>query len=382
MRIGYDFRPTLKKNSRRRGIGKYTYQLIRHLLAAASEHEFILYGMAGRRGKPPGPCRIAGLPYLPKPSRLNWIPDLVTLPARLRWDGIDIFHATEITAIPAPGNSLVWAHVHDMIPYVFWERTLQGITRDYVCALQFARRRMARADLVITDSLFSKRDICEMLQLPEEKVTVVLLGCDETFQPQDSGESLDRLHRRYGIPHPFVFYVGGTDFRKNLPRLVSAFGRIRQAGYPGRLVMGGETFAWDIPEVRLVKSGITRLGLEDSVLFPGYIPDADLPDFYSGCDAFLFPSLYEGFGLPVLEAMQCGAPLVVGAISSIPEVAGEAAVYVDVEDDESIACGFLSLYHDPCLRNRLREEGFRRASRFAWESAARQILSLYETHGR
>jgi glycosyltransferase involved in cell wall biosynthesis len=382
MRIGYDFRPTLKRNSRRRGIGKYTDQLIRHLLAAGSEHQFLLYGMRGHQGEVPDLCRTVNLPYLPKPSRMNWIPDLVTLPARLRWDGIDIFHATEITAIPRSGKARVWAHVHDMIPFLFWEQTVPGIARDYVWALQRARKRMAQADLIITDSLRSRSDICELLGLPEEKVQVVSLGCAEALAPKDRDESLDRLKRNYEILGPFVFYVGGTDFRKNLPRLVSAFARIRRAGYPGRLVMGGETFGWDIPEVRLVKKEVARLGLEGSVLYPGYIADGDLADFYSACDAFLFPSLYEGFGLPVLEAMKCGAPLLVGNTSSLPEVAGEAAVYVDPEDEESIASGFLSLSQDPCLREKLRKEGFHRASLFTWEAAAQQILSLYESHGR
>jgi glycosyltransferase involved in cell wall biosynthesis len=382
MRIGYDFRPTLKKNSRRRGIGKYTYQLIRQVLAGGSDHEFLLYGMSGHLADVPGSCRTANLPYLPKPSRLNWIPDLVALPARLRWDGIDIFHATEITSIPKSGKTQVWAHVHDMIPFLFWEETRPGLAPDYAWALKRTRKRMVQADLIITDSLCSRRDICRLLQVPEEKVQVVLLGCDEIFRPRDRAECLARLQQQYDLPAPFVFYVGGTDFRKNLPRLVSAFARIRRAGYPGRLVLAGETFAWDIAEVRLLKSECRRLGLEDFVQFAGYIPDEDLPDFYCGCDAFLFPSLYEGFGLPVLEAMKCGAPLLVSQNSSIPEVAGDAAVYIDPESEESIASGFLSLHQDPCLQNRLRQEGFRRAPLFTWQAAARQILSLYESHGR
>lgn len=394
MRIGFDLRPAVKKNSRRRGIGKYTYELIKHLLELNREHEYVLYsfweGAPASGGRPyssehghfpelSGAHEKRNLPHLTKPSRLNWLSDLLLLPRRIRADRLDIFHATEMTSIPRVRGSKpqIWANVHDLIPFIFWEETVKRIPPDFAYALRLSLSRMKAADLIITDSEHSKRDICERLGMDPSKVHVIYLACDDNLGPRDRDRASAELNRRFEISDPFLLYVGGSDYRKNLQRLVKAFAAIRQKGYTGKLVMAGETFLWDIREIREIRGQIHQESLAPFIVFPGYIPDQDLPLFYSACDFFIFPSLYEGFGLPVLEALKCGAPVLTSNTSSIPEIAADAAVYFDPQDEKNIVSSFFEVFGDAKKIEQLRQRGFDRAAGFSWRKAAEEIHRLY-----
>lgn len=165
MRIGFDLRPVIKKNSRDRGIGKYSYQLIKSLLRVNARHDYVLYTIGGQCPELGGSYESRHLFYLPRPSRLNWVPDPFFLPRQIRRDALEIFHATEITSIPrlhrsAPGpRSRVWVHIHDLTPLVFWEQTVERVPKDFAYGLKKAFARIKEANLVITDSLHSKKDI-------------------------------------------------------------------------------------------------------------------------------------------------------------------------------------------------------------------------------
>ncbi|MGH9341415.1 MAG: glycosyltransferase family 4 protein [Acidobacteriota bacterium] len=380
MRIGFDLRPAMKKNSRRRGMGKYTEQLARALLELDSGHHFVFYGLAGEAPhlSNDGGQRV-NLTYVNRPSRINWMLDRFLLPRRLRSDAIEIFHATELTSIPLASFTRVWAHVHDLIPYIFKEETARRVPRDYLYALKSAWRRIERADLIITDSLHSRNDICEHIGVSAEKVKVIYPGSNPEVEPVNRHQARAELQRRYGIQGRFLFYVGGSDFRKNLKVLVSAFAEIRRSGYLGDLVMGGETFLWDIAEIREIREEIAKQGLDTCVIFPGYIPDTELGLFYSACDVFVFPSLYEGFGLPVLEAMKCGAPVLASRSSSIPEVGGEAAVYFDPADRRGLVDAFAGVHGNRAKLEKLKTRGFEQARKFEWRTAAQEIHGLYES---
>ncbi|RPI27931.1 MAG: glycosyltransferase family 1 protein [Acidobacteria bacterium] len=381
MRVAFDLRPALKKNSRRRGIGKYTFELAKALLEVADPRlELILYGCGKEKlDLLTGPYEYRPLFQLPKPSRLSWLPDRFLLPRQLSRDRADVFHANDITSIAFRSGTKTVVTVHDLIPLVFREQMKKSVPWDYALALREAFRRMARADLVVTDSAHSKSDICGHLPVDPERVAVVYLGCDSRFAPREPASARGRIAASFGICEPFLFYVGGTDYRKNLPLLIDAFAEIRRSGYSGVLTMAGETFNWDIDEVRRLRILIADHKLERAVRFPGFVSEDQLIDFYSGCDMFLFPSLYEGFGLPVLEALRCGSVVLTTRVSSIPEVAGDAVAYFDHNDPSSLAREFQELYGNAPRQEQLRSKGMARAAGFSWHEAARKLLTLYES---
>jgi glycosyltransferase involved in cell wall biosynthesis len=381
MRIGFDLRPALKKNSRRRGIGRYTYELVKALLTANMEHDFVLYTIAGELPDLPAGLKFRRTAYLNHPSRLNWLLDLILLPRYIRGDQLHLFHATEMMSISRSSTAQVWVTVHDLIPYIFWQETRDRVPRDFVWSLKLARKRLVLADRIITDSENSRKDICEHIQISPDRVDVVYLGSSSELQPIEREIAQERLAVRREIRGPFLLYVGGTDYRKNLNLLVAAFSKIRSRGYPGKLVMIGETFLMDIPEVREVKEEVRKAGLESVVLFPGFVADEDLSCFYAACDFFVFPSLYEGFGLPVLEAMKCGAPLLISRTSSLPEVAADCAQYFEPQEVESLVEVFWEACDDPRTVEERRLRGLERARRFTWQASAERVLDLYGRHG-
>jgi glycosyltransferase involved in cell wall biosynthesis len=380
MRIAFDLRPVHQKSSRRRGIGKYTHQLAGSLLVRGGEaHDFIFYGSKGPTPELGGRFGYRELFRLAKPSRLAWVADRLVLPRQLHQDRADLFHATDIFSIAFANGTKTIVTVHDLIPLIFWEQTAKLIPWDVSLSFKSAWRRIRRCDFVLTSSRHSKIDICERLGVPEEKVAVVYPGCNPVFVPRDPTLARDQIRKTHGIQRNFLLYVGGSDFRKNLINLLAAFRDIRRRGYSGDLVLAGETFLWDIAEVRDIRKEVERLGLQSSVLFPGYVSDQDLNDFYCACDMFVFPSAYEGFGLPVLEALKCGAVVIAARTSSVPEVAGEAAEYFDPMDSASLVRCFESLYADKVRQCVLREKGLAQAGLFSWPDSAREILAIYET---
>jgi len=380
MRIGFDFRPALKLNSRRRGIGRYTSELAKALLKLNTPHEFLLYAIDGEGPSLDGDFELRRIPFLKYPSRLNWLLDAVLLPQYCRTDKLHLFHSTELTSIKPTARRQLWVTVHDLIPYIYWEETKKRVPRDFAYFLKVAWRRVRQANRVITDSEHSKRDICERMSIPADNVDVVYLGSGDDLYPVNQDVASRLLRDRYQIEGPFLLYVGGSDYRKNLALLIGTFAELRKGGYAGSLVLVGETFVLDMSEVREIKGQVRRLGLEGLVLFPGYVPGEEICAFYSACEFFVFPSLYEGFGLPVLEAMKCGAPLLISQTSSLPEVAGGCAHYFNPEEMESLVETFWKAYENPVAVESLRSQGLERAKQFSWSAAAQQIHSLYNQY--
>ncbi|AFH39309.1 glycosyltransferase [Thermus thermophilus JL-18] len=257
----------------------------------------------------------------------------------------------------SPGfNPPLWSPVplvftiHDLIHVRFPEETNPRKRAYYHFVV---RPATARAYRVLTVSEFSKQEILEWAGLPEEKVVVVGNGVGPEFSPQG---------KRYEPGYPYVFYVGNTKPHKNFNRLLEAFARSGLLGEV-RLVCTGT------PSAR-VRGLIQELGLEKHVVFAGTIPDELLPAYYRGALALILPSLYEGFGLPALEAMACGTPVVTSSVTSLPEVVGDAAVLVDPYDVESIAWGVRRVVEDSSLRKELRRKGLKRAKQFSWDKTA------------
>jgi glycosyltransferase involved in cell wall biosynthesis len=382
MRIGFDLRPALKTNSRRRGIGRYTSSLFGALQSVNQHFEFVAYTLGGQACSVDlSGCELRRLFYLKYPSRLNWLFEPYLFQRAIQKDRLDLFHATDVTAIPRSERGPVLATVHDLIPWVFWEETVKSVPKDFTYALKLARKRIASADWLLTSSKYSKQDIADRLGFPPDRIEVTYLGCSSRILSQDESIAREKLRELYQLEGPFLFYVGGSDFRKNLPFLIRVFSRAREEGYPGKLVLAGETFCWDVPEIRGLKRLISKCGVESSVVFPGYVEDDVLSSFYSSCDFFVFPSLYEGFGIPVAEALKCGAPLLLSDRTSIPEVAGDCAFYFDPENENDFLAVLREALESGEKVQEFRVRGMERAARFTWERTAADVLALYQKIG-
>jgi glycosyltransferase involved in cell wall biosynthesis len=232
---------------------------------------------------------------------------------------------------------------------------------------------LRRARRIITVSENSKRDLCRLLAVPEEKVRVIYNGVEPQFRVATQPALVERVRAKYELPPKIVLSVGVLEPRKNLERLVQAFALLRQRGIEHRLVLVGAA-GWGYENLlRLPR----ELGLDDAVRFLGFVSQADLPLLYNAADLFVYPSLYEGFGLPALEAMACGTPVVVSHVSSLPEVVGDAGVLVDPHSVEGIAEAIYRCLRSDGLREELREAGLKQAARFSWHEAARQTLQVY-----
>jgi glycosyltransferase involved in cell wall biosynthesis len=233
---------------------------------------------------------------------------------------------------------------------------------------------LPKVEAVITISEQSRRDITKYLPVEPEKVTVTKLAASRNFLVMPDDEVIPVL-KRHQISYPYILYVGSIEPRKNLLRLLEAYRQLRLWSTKWRLVIIGARNYWKSSPVM---DHVAEFGLEQCVRFTGYVPDEDLPALYNGADLFVFPSLYEGFGLPVLEAMACGTPVVTSNSSSLPEVAGDAALLVDPYDVEAIAAAMVRVLADPDLAEALRQKGLRRAGEFTWERTARETIAVYE----
>jgi glycosyltransferase involved in cell wall biosynthesis len=234
---------------------------------------------------------------------------------------------------------------------------------------------MRRAAKVITVSESSRRDILRVYRLPAEKVVAIANAVDERLQPVEPAQAAETLRLHYGIVHPFVLMVGVLQPRKNLPLAVQAFAQaVLPAGLPHRLVVVGKS-GWGADALR---RAIDRWGTSQRTLLTGYVPDEHLPHFYSAADALMYPSLYEGFGLPPLEAMQCGCPVLASDIPVMREVVGDAGMLLSPTDPVAWAQGLHAVLTNEWARQQMRERGFQQATRFSWLESARRTLEVYE----
>ena len=228
-------------------------------------------------------------------------------------------------------------------------------------------------DKVITISENSKRDIMEHLKVPEEKIRVIYVAADEQFKPLEE-EDVAEIKREYNLDFPFILSLSVLEPRKNLPILIKSFHKLKNQGLGHRLVIGGGK-GWKYENIFRT---VEELGLDKEVIFLGCVPGEDLPKLYNAADLFVFPSLYEGFGLPPLEAMACGCPVITSNTSSLPEVVGDAGVMVDPYDVNGWAEAMDRVLLNKGLKQDMRERGLERAKMFSWEKTAKETLRVYE----
>jgi glycosyltransferase involved in cell wall biosynthesis len=229
------------------------------------------------------------------------------------------------------------------------------------------------ADAIVAVSESARRDLLTFYDIPPDRVSVVHEAAGPAFVVIDDPAIRARVRMRYALPDRFILYVGAIEPRKNLPRLVDAFAAARRRGIPHELVCVGP-YGWSS---RDLYDHVDRLHLQDVVHFTGYLPAEDLPAVYNAAEVFAFPSLYEGFGLPVIEAMACGTPTITSRTSSLEEIAADAALTVDPCDVGALAAATVSLAGDAGLRHTLARRGLQRAREFSWSRSARDVLALY-----
>lgn len=298
----------------------------------------------------------------------------ITFPRACRRLGVDLAH------VPYFGSSLAnpvptVVTIHDLIPMVLPEYRGDVRVRLYTSLVAAAA---AQAKIILADSQASKRDILQKLRLPEEKVRVVYLAPAPHYQPAGSWEQIVAIKKKYNLPENFVLYLGGYDVRKNISALLHAFTWVSatlQDNYP--LVLAGQLPKVETPlfpdPLRIAR----ELGIEKYIVTPGWIAEEDKPLLYSAATVFVYPSRYEGFGLPVLEAMACGTPVVTTDAASIPELAGPAAFQLNPNDTKHMAAPIIRLCTEENSNDEMIERGLDQVEKFSWTQTATETLEAY-----
>jgi glycosyltransferase involved in cell wall biosynthesis len=355
------------------GIGTYTRNLLRYLARIDRESEYVLLCHEGDLAI--GPELGPNFRTVLEPSPNYSLREQIHVPWVLHRERPDIFHAPHYVLPPAARcRSLVTIHdcIHLMFPQYLPSRAA------YVYARASMWAAVRRSHKILTVSEASKRDIIHFFKVPPEKIVVVYNAIDERFRTAPSPEDVARVRERYQLEHGFVLYVGNIKPHKNLVRLIEAYDQLRRRGFEALklLIIGDEISKW--PALR---RAVHRHKLHKHVRFLGYQPDETLAVLYRLAAVFVFPSLYEGFGLPPLEAMACGTPVVTSNVSSLPEVTGDAAILVDPYEVESIVEGMERVLTDPALGAELRAKGIARAREFSWERSVARTRELYQEVG-
>jgi glycosyltransferase involved in cell wall biosynthesis len=370
MRVGYltyglDRNPT--------GIGRYAIELARALGAVPNGPEIVLltteredhhdlWTQFERHALPA--CHL--LPALMTIGN-------VALSAAAQRYGLDLIHDPNGVAPffgPRMGTKRI-VTLYDALVFVYPE------THNYLDTWRYRRmlpHAIKRTDMVITGSANSRHDLRRFLAVPDEKIRICTTAASAHFAPVPDTEERRGILARYGIAYPYFLYVGNVTARKNIARLLAAYAQVHERHPEIRLVIGGKR-QWKTDEI---DATYRRLMLEEHVHFTGYISDADLPALYSGARAFLFPSLYEGFGIPPLEAMACGTPVITSNTSSLPEAVGDAALTVDPYRIAELVAAMERVLNDGNVAADLRRRGIARAALFTWERAARETFAVYD----
>ena len=266
--------------------------------------------------------------------------------------------------------------VHDVIPFTF--REAMGFFRNHLLYKPGIKQACRLNDMIATVSEFSKQDIVRKVGVSADRVRVIPNGLREPSRPD---ERIDAgLDDRFGLRDGFILNVGGIHERKNVVRLIHAFSRlVGRWGYPGKLLITGSVSGapYQVKMKRICDAAVRETGTEDRVAFTGFIPDEELDSLFRRADFLIYPSLYEGFGIPVLEAMKVGTPVITSNLTAMPEVAGDAAILVDPFNTEEMVSEMSRLLHNDQLREELVEKGLERASMYSWERTSERYLELH-----
>ncbi|MBE6062278.1 MAG: glycosyltransferase family 4 protein [Clostridium butyricum] len=353
------------------GIGTYTDNLISQMININSQDEFTLFCSpkynqdykkdnthiifsSGKHGS------FYEKHYFPNNMLKNNI-DLYHIPQ----NGIGFEFNQKLTTVVT---------IHDLIPYIMPETVGQGYLQRF---LRDMPNIISNSDAILTVSEYSKKDILKFFSFyPEEKIFVTPLAANNTFKPLDKKYCKSFVNKTYNIDTPYILYLGGFSSRKNAFGIIKAFNKVyKSLNKPYKLLLGGSLKDEGNKIFKYVKNN----NLDDKIIFCGYVEDDMLPILYSGCDAFIYPSFYEGFGLPPLEAMSCKAPVITSNISSIPEVTDDAALLINPYKDDELEASIVTLLNDSYLQLEYSEKGYKRSLEFSWKNTAEKTLDAYKS---
>ncbi len=375
MRIGIDIR-SLQNDSQLRGIGTYTRSLARALLLLDSENEYVFFAFRNRplpdlfkqgAGKK---VKVVRLTWRKK--RFVWLSGQVLFPYAARKERLDVFYSPEYI-VPVLGRVKKAITVHDFIniEYPLYRKRSGNLRRIY---FYLKDKTLHRADRIISVSHYTKGKIMELCQIPGNRISVIHEAAQDCFRPFNDRDLFSRIEEKYGIKGRFIFYAGAIDYHKNIDGLIQAFSRIKDKDTA--LVLAGVQN--DPHYFESIKQLIEGLNLKGRVLLLGYIPQEDLVCLYNMAQAAVSVSFYEGFGLPVIEAMACARAVIAAGNTSMAEITGDCGILVDPRNPEEITAAMDRVLGDEDLRKSLAEKGFRRSQEFSWEKAARQMMGVWE----
>jgi glycosyltransferase involved in cell wall biosynthesis len=374
--VGIDVTSAL---SQRAGIGRYTRELVSALIRFDKALEYVLFS-ARQPSWDSLSSRIpedAHVRYTQSFLSERWLYRLwyrlrIPIPVQSFTGDIDLFYSPDFVLPPVRDGVPTILTVHDL-SFIHYPETFTSALRNYLN--QVVPRSVKRATHILADSQSTKEDLRNIWQIEDKKISVLYSGVDGSFRPPSDKSKRSDVRERYGLSdEPYIFSVSTIQPRKNYQMLIRAFKGVIDH-FPHRLVIAGGK-GWLYEETF---NEVKRQGLEEKVTFLGFVKDEDLPALYSEATLFVFPSLYEGFGFPILEAMACGVPVVVSSASCLPEIAGEAAAALPPLDEEAWTATIRDLLDDPNQRAKMVASGFLRVRQFGWRSAAEQLSELLQT---
>jgi glycosyltransferase involved in cell wall biosynthesis len=357
---------------KRTGVNNYLYNLIRNMIKNGKADEISLIHY--KRSDDPIYSQVKDIIIPEMPLKLT---SAIGIPQAVKNADIDILHVpvhwyNQITPFLFNREIKKVLTLHDLTPILFPEMHTRETNLTWKSSLNFIKNR---TNIVICDSISTKNDCIKLLKIPEKRLKVVPLSADEQYKPIKNKEQInDELKLKYNIDYPFILFVGTLEKRKNVPTLIRSFYKLKKSKLNHKLVIVGGR-GWKYTKIFDL---IEELNLQKDVIFTDYVSDEYLVKLYNAADLFVYPSLYEGFGLPPLEAMACGCPVITSNTSSLPEVVGDAGIMIDPNDVDSLTDSMLKILTDNELREDMIIKSLERASTFSWKKTARETWDAYE----
>jgi len=369
MKVAIDLITITGKNA---GLQSYAKQLVEGIAKVDKSNEYVL--LINSKAKELFSIKQSNFKniFINTPKRFIGVWEQIYFPFVQFLKRVDLLHSP-VSAIPILAPCKTVLTVHDLT-FKIYPKTMQWWDRFYWDF--FIYQGIKRTTRIITDSIHTKKELIKYYNISENKILVIPLCCSSEFYISSNNLSLNRIKQKYNINRPYILFVGTLEPRKNISALLKAFCIAKQKGnFKHSLVITGRK-GWLYDDIfRIIK----ELKIENDVMFTGFIPDEDLPSLYHGADLFVYPSLYEGFGLPVLEAMACGIPVITSNSSSLPEVVGDAGILVDPQDVEGLARVILKVLSNKALSDELAHKGKLQAQWFTAERMARETIRVYRS---